>query len=391
MRLLEIANEIEARGTEITAEEITAFNTEVDALKEERTTLLTANTQRQTLLESIAEGRAGTPGVPILPTPHPQSGEQRTGDVLSASIDYRNAFMNYVLRGTKIPDELRAHQTTMTTDVGSVIPQPVLNKIIEKMEAVGMILPLVTRTSYQGGLNVPTSSAKPVATWVAEGAGSNKQKKPTGVISFKYHKLRCAVAVSLEVDTMALSAFESSLINNVVRAMVKATEQSMIDGDGIGKPTGILAETPIAEQVIKTAQPTYEDLLKAEAALPIEYESDAVWCMSKKTFMTFQAMVDATGQPIARTNHGISGKIERVLLGRPVVLCNYVASFTSSLATGTPFAFIFNFEDYILNTNYNMGIKRYEDNENDDKVTRAVMLTDGKVVDKNSLVIMKKQ
>ena len=50
--------------------------------------------------------------------------------------------------------------------IGAVIPTTILNKIIEKMEAVGMILPLVTRTAYKGGVSIPTSTAKPVASWV---------------------------------------------------------------------------------------------------------------------------------------------------------------------------------------------------------------------------------
>ncbi|PEQ02681.1 phage major capsid protein, partial [Bacillus toyonensis] len=132
-----------------------------------------------------------------------QQNEQRERGTDSS--EYRHAFMNYVLRGETIPTELRASSVTKTSDIGSVIPQTVLDKIIEKIEAVGMILPLVTRTAIKGGVTVPTSSVKPVATWVAEGAGSEKQKKPTGSITFNYNKLRCAVAVSLEVDTMALA------------------------------------------------------------------------------------------------------------------------------------------------------------------------------------------
>ena len=38
-----------------------------------------------------------------------------------------------------------------------------------------------------------------------------------------------------------------------------------------------------------------------------------------------------------------------------------------------------------------MTIKRYEDNDTDDQVTKAVMLVDGKVVDKNSLVTITKK
>lgn len=302
-------------------------------------------------------------------------------------MEYRKAFMNYVLRGETIPTELR--ETTTTSDVGSVIPQTVLNRIVEKLEATGMILPLVTRTAIKGGVTVPTSTVKPVATWVAEGAGSTAQKKTTGTITFSYHKLRCAVAVSLEVETMALAVFEQTLINNVVEAMTKAIEQAIISGDGVGKPKGILAETPNEGQALDVAKLEYKTLTDAEGALPLEYESGAVWVMTKKTFSEFQGITDSTGQPIARVNYGISGKAERSLLGRPVVLCNYIDSF-STATEGTPFAFLFNFKDYVLNTNYQMGVKKYEDNETDDLVTKAIMIVDGKVVEKGSLVVLNK-
>jgi len=56
----------------------------------------------------------------------------------------------------------------------------------------------------------------------------------------------------------------------------------------------------------------------------------------------------------------------------------------------TKFAFLFNFKDYVLNTNYQMTLKKYEDNVTDDQVTKSIMLADGKVVDKNSLVTITK-
>ena len=267
----------------------------------------------------------------------------------------------YVCRGEALPKEYRQSEVSKSTDVGAVIPTTVLNQIVEKLESTGMILALVTRTAYKGGVSIPVSTVKPTATWVNEGAGSDKQKKniaKDGMITFAYHKLRCAVAVSLEVDTMAISAFETLLINNIVEAMTKALEQAIIDGNGTGKPKGILAETPADGQTIESAAPSYADLIKAEGALPMAYENGAVWCMSKKTFMEYVGMTDKNGQPIAKVNYGTSGKPERTLLGRTVVLCDYVASYSAALAKDTIFAFLFNFKDYVLNTNYSMGVRQ---------------------------------
>lgn len=307
------------------------------------------------------------------------------------TVKYRKAFMNYVLHGKKSPELYNENANTTTTDVGAAIPSITLNRIIEKIEANGVILPLVTRTSYKGGVTIPTSNVKPVASWVNEGAGSARQKKPTGSITFAYHKLRCVVSVSLEVDTMALSAFESALINNVAEAMSKALEAAIINGDGSVSPKGILAETPVSGQAVELDSDTdlsYGVLCDCEAALPTQYESGAKWVMSKKTFMSFIGMVDGSGQPIARTNYGIGGKPERILLGRDVLISENMPNYTAAMESDTVIAFIFRMSDYVLNTNLDVRIKEYEDNDTDDVFRKAVMLVDGKVVDKNSLVTL---
>lgn len=403
-RLAAIRTELTTRGADMTDEEVATLEQEVTDLQEERKGLLAAQERRKKLLENIAAGNPvddnGNSAEPTLlrnfnganGAGEPGNGENQNGDKYG-SMAYRKAFMQYVCRGTAIPAEYRSDAISTTTDVGATIPTTVLNQIVEKLENTGMILALVTRTAYKGGVSIPVSTVKPTATWVNEGKGSDKQKKDIskdGMITFAYHKLRCAVAVSLEVDTMAISAFETLLINNIVEAMTKALEQSIIDGNGTGKPKGILAETPAEGQTVKSATPAYADLIAAEAALPQAYENGAVWCMSKKTFMSYYGLTDTNGQPIGRVNYGIAGKPERTLLGRAVVCCDYVKSYDKSLAAGTKFGFLFNFKDYVLNTNYAMGVKKYEDNETDDQVTKGIMLVDGKVVDKNSLVVLEK-
>jgi len=395
--------EIEERLTAIAAEintvttdaEMSALETEAENLQTERRGLLELNQRRAALRNSVAEGR-GTGGgnTPSVLSRLNMSGgnEDAADDDRFATMEYRRAFMNHVLRGTAIPTQYRMEGTTHTTDVGSVIPTPTLNRIIEEMENSGMILPLVTRTAHQGGLRIPTSSVKPIATWVAEGAGSPRQKKPTGEIVFAYHKLRCAVAVTLEVETMALAIFEAHLISNVVEAMVMAIEDAIINGTGVGQPRGILTTAPKAGQLIETQSVSYDDLIEVESALPTQYERNTKWCMTKTTFMKYATLRDDNGQPIGQTNRGgAANKPERTLMGREVVLCDYLPSYDVNLPAGTPFMFLFNFKDYILNTNLNMGVRRFRDNDTDDMVSVAVTLVDGQAVDNGSLVVVSKR
>lgn len=315
----------------------------------------------------------------------------QTKEDIFNTVEYRNAFKDYVTRNITMPEKFMNEGST-TTDISVMIPTTVLNQIIEKMENIGTILPLVTRTSYKGGLVIPTSDVKPVATWVNEGQGSDRQKKTTGSIVFSYHKLRCAISMSLEVGTMALSAFESKFISDVATAMTKALEQAIISGEGTTSPKGILKETPASNQAIKINAGEaikYSTLVSMEAALPSAYENGSKWFMTKKTFMQYYGMTDDAGQPIARVNYGISGTPERTLLGRPVIILDeYMDSYSATVSSNTLIAFIFNPTDYILNTNLNITTKTYEDNETDDTVVKSYMIVDGKVVDKNSLVTL---
>ena len=133
----------------------------------------------------------------------------------------------------------------------------------------------------------------------------------------------------------------------------------------------------------------YTDLLAAEGALPDAYDAGTEWFMRKTTFYNqFLGMTDDNEQPIARINAGIDGKPKAQLLGRDVNFVDYVPAFAKSVSADTPFAVMFNFADYILNTNLQITIKEYEDHDTDDQIKKAIMLVDGKPVDVNSLVVM---
>ena len=199
--------------------------------------------------------------------------------------------------------------------------------------------------------------------------------------------------MTLEAVTMSLAVFETVFVNSIAEAMVKAQEEAIVNGDGEGKPKGILNETAPEGQSIEVGDKDslYKKLVEAEAALPLAYENGAVWNMTKKTFMAFVGEMDANGQPIARVNQGIDGKPERTLLGRKVVLNDYMDSYGAATEADATVAFLYDWSDYMFNTNYAMTVKKYEDNDTEDEITKAVMICDGKSLELNSLVVMKKK
>jgi len=409
-KLLDLLAKKNTRKAEIVAkaektesvEELRSLNAELDTLNEEIRSL-------QEMIDNMPDDESGDQG-------KEEGQEERTKAINSKvpgivksgievrkekdeeKLEYRKAFQQFVTRGVPIPAELRNDEVTKTTDLVAAIPVPLANRIIETLESTGMILPLVTKSAFPAGVKIPTSSVKPVATWVNEGDGSDKQKKTVAAsIDFTHYKLRCEIAMTQEAAVMALPVFETTFVRQVSEAMTKAIESAIIKGawnsggNTLVGPTGILNETPPKGQALTAKKIDYELLVNAEAALPQAYEANARWCMTKKTFMAFVGMTDAEGQPIARINYGIGGRPERTLLGREVVLCgDYMDSFSASLEKEKIFAFLFNFSDYVLNTNYDLGVQRKQDWDTEDWLTKAVMACDGKAIDTGSLVTIAK-
>lgn len=336
-----------------------------------------------------------------------QRSEQTAAEDVYSSIAYRKAFQHYIATGDTA--ELRATTKTTDTNIDTVIPQNLADKILERMEQLGVILNKITKTSLPVGTAYPVDGLKPVATWVGrntetpasstsgEGAGSTAQGKTLGaLITFVNYKLRCEIRMTEEVAVMTLPAFEALFVKQVSEAMVRAKEFAVVEGDGYGMPTGILAATAPEGQTYEVSAKdgvTFADLCAIEGLVPAEYENTSAWCMTKKTFMAFVGMVDTNGQPIARVNYGIDGKVERTLLGREVVIYapqanSVLKNLSTASVAGDKVAFIYDFADYVLNENYNLGIQHAVDWDNEDHKTKAVLACDGKVLVNNSLIVI---
>ena len=206
----------------------------------------------QANLAALSGSRPQNLGTPMFG----KGGILEIGDVtekdIHASTEYRIAFANYIATGKAIPAKfLNLDESTTTGDVASVIPTTIVPRLVETMEKIGMIYPLLTQTNYKTGVQIPTSSVKPVATRVAEGASSDRQKKTTSYISFSKFKLRCEISWSMEVNEMTLPLFEAAFVRQVSDAMVKKVEsEALSTADGTTSCKGILAETPATGQAL---------------------------------------------------------------------------------------------------------------------------------------------
>jgi len=409
---------IKANATEVIGE-LRSINAELETLNSEIAELRSITDAMPD--DEPAEGefrgepKPGTPGVPgeqrgtpavpfnVIATYGVQGGQppaaQRTAEPEDkySTLEYRTAFMKFAKTG-EITPELRADAMTTTTDVSAVIPSTILNEVIRKVTEYGQIFNRVRKLNIKGGVTVPILSLKPTATWIGEAATSDKKKVTANTnISFSYYGLECKVSTSLLSDTVTLTGFETTITDLIVEAMVQGMDLAIISGDGNGKALGITVDprVPVAQVVtIASGDFTAWDAWKKKifAKMPLKYKAGAAFIMASGTFEGYvDGMVDANGQPIGRINYGITDGAQERFGGKEVILVedDVVANYDDA-AVGAVVAVYCNLKNYGLNTNMQMTMYRYLDHDTNEWIDKAIMIVDGKLIDPNGVVIVKK-
>lgn len=408
-RLLELLEKRNAKRTELLAkadatediEEMKGFRADMDALDAEIRDLeaMIADMPDD---DELVEGRSlPISGSKIIGTYGMQGGkgdkpDERGSEDPFETLEYRNAFKDYVLTGKK-SDVLTRDATTATSDIGAIIPTNIMNKVVETMTDYGRIYSRVAKSNVAAGLQIPLATVKPTASWIAEGSVADKQKKAiSGSISFSYHKLQVRVAETLVANTVSLSVFESTITSNINEAMVVGIETAIISGSGDGQPMGIINDTNIAAgrkiSVDASDLNNYQKWTELMAKVPRKYRNGAVLILNDLDWNKYiVGMVDANGQPVARTTYGIDGVQNDRFLGKEVIAVEDYLTSVDAAASGDVFGILVRLKDYLLNSNMALTFRRYFDENTDEWISKSTLIADGKLADPNGVVLLKKK
>jgi HK97 family phage major capsid protein len=305
--------------------------------------------------------------------------------------------MESVLRGTPVAAEYRDDTFTAVADAAAVIPTTIMNEVIKEMKVRGQIYSRCRPTNVPGGVRYPILSLKPVATRVTEGAVSERQKiQMNTYISFGYLILECRVATSLLASAVTLAMFEAQIVPLIVEAMTTTNEYEVFNGNGTTEMLGILVDDRVkAAQKITLSSAEFGDWAawkkKVFAKVPLAYRSYEIF-MGAGTFEGYiDGMVDANGQPIGRTNYGITdGTIYRFGGKNVVEVEEDVIKSYDNADVGDVVAVFVDLGEYAINSNMQMAMYRWFDHDTNQWVDKAILINDGKLLDAAGVIIVKK-
>ena len=317
------------------------------------------------------------------------------------SMEYRTAFMAYVQNGTAIPAELRGAANT-TADTGAAIPLTIMREIINTVKKkYGNLYSKVRKLNVQGGVEFPIGALQATFKWITEGTVSPRQKtEKLGKVSFSYYGCEIRIAQSFVSSIVTLPDFETKMAEVIAVAYLQAMDEGIVLGTGDGQMTGILNDARVTNVVTMTAADMGNWTAwrkKFFAKLPLGYRAGEFIFPLSTVESYLETMADSNNNPIFRqatgleVNDGDAVNPNGRFFGRDISLVepDILPDFDDASANDV-IGIYWQPDQYAINENFGFTMRRYFDEETNEWVDKAIAVVDGKVLNPNGYVLIKK-
>ena len=317
--------------------------------------------------------------------------EERSDD-FRGSMEYRNAFWAYCVKGTPLPSEFRSGNAESTKDTGAAIPITIVNDVINTVrKRYGNLYNKVKKTSVAGGVEYPIGALEASFKWINESTVSPRQKAGNlDSIIFKYNTAEIRIAQTFLANLLTLSSFEARFAEIIVVAYLKAMDQGIVNGSGQGSMLGILNDPRVTNTVTMTAAQMSDWTQWRKrffASLPLGYRSGEFIFASSTVDAYLETMADSNNNPIFRqatgleVNDGDAANPNGRFFGRNVSLVepDIIADFDSA-SQNDVIGIYWQPEEYCINENFGFTVRRYFDEETNEWVDKTLVVVDGKAL-----------
>lgn len=331
-------------------------------------------------------------------------GEERNGDYTS-TLEYRNAFAKYVRTGEKteieeLEQRAAADGMLVTGDVGKIIPNTIMTEFIKKVGSYGQLYALVRKLNVKGGVEFPIEELVPEVRWISETTPSVEQQAPEikQSIVFGYYIAQAKISQSLLSSIVSLDILEKEIASLLAEAFTKEMDRIIVNGSGAGQPTGILHDTRVkAENKIDFIAEEMADWKKWRtklfAKIPLRYRGQGILIMTAGTWESnIMTLKDDNNNPIYKETYDVqTGEIKCRFNGREVVLVEPdILKDYEAAAEGETFGIYLKPTNYAINSNLQIGFKRYYDEDNEKWINKGLCIIDGKLLDVEGVFILRK-
>lgn len=188
-------------------------------------------------------------------------------------------------------------QTGVDTDGGYLVPEEYDSRLIDGLTEDNIFRNLGTTITTSGERKINIAGSKPAALWIEEGGELTFGDAKFDQILLDAHKLHVAIKVTEELLYDNAFNLENYILNAFSKALSNAEEDAFLNGDGVGKPLGILNETGGGEVAITTAGATItaDEIMSLVYKLKRPYRKNAVFITNDQTLAVIRKLKDGNG------------------------------------------------------------------------------------------------
>lgn len=258
--------------------------------------------------------------IPLTGKPGAKMGKDEKEKTGRASDEYKSSFWNAMRVKAPMPSVLNALQEGTDSEGGYLVPDEFERTLVEALEEENVFRTLahVIRTS-SGDRKIPVVASKGSASWVDEEGAYQESDDAFSQVSIGAYKLGTMIKVSEELLADSVFDLEAYISKEFARRIGSREEESFFNGDGKGKPLGILAAAGGAEVGVTAASATAitaDEVIDLFYSLKAPYRKNAVWLLNDATVKQIRKLKDSTGQYLWQPSL-VAGTPDTIL-GRPV-------------------------------------------------------------------------
>ena len=226
----------------------------------------------------------------------PEGKAEKTG---RASDSYKAAFWR-TMRDKAVPHEvLNALQVGTDSEGGYLVPDEYERTLVQGLEEENVLRSLCTviQTS-SGDRKIPIVASHGTASWVDEEGTIPDSDDSFGQISIGAHKVATMIKVSDELLQDSVFDIENYISAEFARRIGAAEEEAFINGNGTGRPTGLLHATNGAGTGVTTAGTTIvaDEIFDLVHSIKSVYRKKAVFLLNDSTVKAIRKLKDGQGQ-----------------------------------------------------------------------------------------------
>ena len=248
---------------------------------------------------------------------------------------YREAFWATQRRKNITEPMERALQVGTDSEGGYIVPQEFQTTLVTALEDENVFRGLASVVTTMSTKNIPLENTRGDAGWVDEEGAYPESDPVFGKMQLGAHKLGRIIKVSEELLNDSFINVEAYIAQNFARSFGAAEEAAFVNGDGTGKPRGVLLDAANGVTAASATAITADEIIDLFHSVKSGYRQNGTWLMNDSTAKLLRKLKDSNGQYIWQP--GMQAGVPDMLLGRPVAYSSSmpaVATGVKSIAFG---------------------------------------------------------